>query len=736
MTSRDLLVEIGFEEMPAAYIPSAVNQMREKAAKMLDDLRLTPAGTSGPTATAVRVLATPRRLALLCSGVPGAQGERTVEVRGPSKSVALTPDGGFSSAAMGFARSQGVKPGDLVVRQTPAGEYVFAVKVDKGRPAAQVLAEAIPALIMALEFPKSMRWGLGEHAFARPVRWLLALLGRDPIEFEVLGVKSGRLTYGHRVLGPGPFEIGQPGEYEDVLARAGVVVDQDKRRKMIEEQVAAVAAAEGGAASVDPALLEQVNYLVEYPAAFAGGFSPDYLVIPTEVLVTTMQHHQRYFPVYDAGGPPAGGGASASGGAFAGGGAAGVPCSGRKLKNCFIAVRNGGSEGLDIVRTGNERVIRARLADAAFFFAEDQKTPLGERVDLLKRVLFQEKMGTYFDKTERVRQAARKIAAAAGISGAALELVDRAAVLSKTDLTTNMVREFPELQGTMGREYGRRQGEDEEVCAALAEQYLPRHAGGDLPATRTGAVLSLADKVDTICGCFLAGITPTGSQDPYALRRQGAGIVSILAAGASGVGGGVRAPLSLMVRSALDLLAPSMGAGEDRVLQEQSRVLEFLKGRVRAFLEDDGIRYDVLDAVLEAGFDDVPSTVARARALQAFLQEEEFARMMVGFKRVANLAREVAPAEVDVRLFAQPEEKALYDSFLSTKGSAEQMLRSEDYASFFKHMAGLREPVDRFLDQVLVMAEDPAVRRNRLALLSNITGLFGRAADLSRVVVS
>ncbi|MGE5485632.1 MAG: glycine--tRNA ligase subunit beta [Ignavibacteriales bacterium] len=722
MRLYDLLVEVGFEEMPAAFLPSAVEQLRERTTVMLDELRLRPAvadgraahggaadcgAAGGGAAPRVRVYATPRRLALLCTGIPEAQEDRTSEARGPSRAVAFDAEGKFTKAALGFARGQGVNPEDLVVRATPAGEYVYAVKVEKGRNAFAVLSEAIPPVVMSLTFPRTMRWGHGEHSFARPIRWVMALLGDRVLDFELAGVRSGRFTYGHRVLGPGPFEIPEPGRYVSILREAGVIVDQDERRDLIRRQVEAVAAEEGGVAVIDPALLEQVTHLVEYPTAFAGRFSEDYLEIPAEVLITTMRHHQRYFHVEAAGGA-------------------------RLLLPCFVSVRNGGLDHLDQVRKGNERVIRARLADASFFFKEDQKVRLEDRVDLLRRVLFQENLGTLHDKTERIRALARKIGEMAGLDERRVALIDRAALLCKADLTTGMVREFPELQGVMGREYARRQGEDTEVCLAISEHYMPAQSRGELPATMTGAVLSVADKIDTISGCFLAGIIPSGSQDPYALRRQGSGVVSILAGDASG---DIRLSLGATVETALALLEgqrPGLGEGSDG----KADILDFLKGRLKGYLEDAGVKYDVVDAVLEAGFDDVGSAVKRACALQAFSAEPDFPVMMVGFKRAANLAREARTAEVNEGLLGEAEEKALHEQFKCTRVEAERLLAGEDYAGFFRCMARLKEPVDAFLDKVLVMCEDLDVRRNRLALLSNVAGLFGRAADLSRLVVS
>ncbi|MCR4397871.1 MAG: glycine--tRNA ligase subunit beta [Firmicutes bacterium] len=701
--SGDLLVEIGFEEMPAAYLPSAVGQLEERLPRLLDELRLPPRPKEG--AAPIRVYATPRRLAFTCAGIPAAQEDRVVEIKGPSAAAAFDAGGGFSRAATGFAAAHGVRPEDLEVRRLACGEYVFAVKREKGKPSSEVLAGAIPGLILSLEFPRVMRWGSGEHAFGRPIRWVLALLDEELLEFELAGVRSGRVTFGHRVLGAGPFEVTRPDEWAVILERSGVIVDQERRREMIARQVEAAAAAEGGVALVDPHLLEQVNYLVEYPTAFSGKFSPEYLGIPADVLVTAMQHHQRYFPVSARGDDPP------------------------RLLPAFVAVRNGGNEGLDLVRAGNEAVIRARLADAAFFFEEDQKTGLEDRVELLKGILFQERLGTLYDKTLRLRNLACTIARWAGLGDEETSRVERAALLCKADLTTGMVREFTELQGVMGREYAMRQGEHRDVCLAVGEHYLPTQSGGRIPETVAGSILAIADKLDTLSGYFMIGIAPSGSQDPYGLRRQGSGIVSILA---GPMGGSLRFSLGAAVRAALEGYQGGRRVGD--LENTACEVLDFLKARLRGHLEEAGVRYDVVDAVLAAGFDDVFDAVRRATALQAFCSEPGFAQMMVGFKRAANLGRNADATEVAPRLLIEEEEKALYHHLEVTSGKARRLLDDEDYAGFFRCMAGLKEPVDKFLDRVLVMCDDEALRRNRLALLSSVAALVGKAADLSKLV--
>ncbi|HOV79721.1 MAG TPA: glycine--tRNA ligase subunit beta, partial [Bacillota bacterium] len=490
---KDYLLEIGVEEMPARFMEPALLELKETASVILKEQRL-------PFKN-VETYGTPRRLTLYVEGLAGSQEPLEVEVKGPAAKVAFKPDGTPTRAAEGFARSQGVAVDDLIRKALGHVEYVFAVKREAGRPAREVLSEVAPAFINGLHFPKPMRWGDLEVRFARPIRWIVSLFGDEVVEFEFAGLKAGRTTCGHRFLSKEPVVLACPEEYFKKMRSNYVLVDPEERRRCIWQQVRELAAAAGGMVEEDGDLLDEINNLVEYPTALVGEFSRDYLKLPREVLVTPMREHQRYFPVVGPDG---------------------------NLLPKFIAVKNGTADHLDTVRAGNEKVLRARLADADFFFREDLKTPLAEKVPALKKIVFQESLGTVYDKVLRLSTLADYLASEAGASEQDRRVALRAAHLAKADLVTNMVYEFPELQGVMGREYAERSGEPREVALAVFEHYLPRFAGDRLPRTMPGKILSMADKIDNIVGCFAIGIQPSGSQDPYALRRQALGISHIV----------------------------------------------------------------------------------------------------------------------------------------------------------------------------------------------------------------
>lgn len=691
--SQDLLFEIGTEEIPARFFAGAIAQLKDKAEAALRDARLSH--------EVIQVLATPRRLALLVHGLADRQTDLELQVKGPAKKAAFDAEGKPTRAAEGFARGQGVDVSALKVVSTEAGEYVYAFRTEIGRPALEVLPGLLSGLVTGLEFPKSMRWGDSTMRFARPIKWILALYGEEVVPFQVDGVPSGRSSLGHRFLGPrGPVEIARPGEYVERLRSAFVMVDQDERRRVILDQVNQVARDNGGRVPVDEDLLEEVTFLVEWPSAFAGAFDSGYLRIPAEVLVTTMREHQRYFPVLGAD---------------------------DKLLPRFIAVRNGTLDHIDIVRAGNEKVLRARLADASFFYEEDRKVPLENRLQALKNVVFQEKLGTIYNKVERIERLTGIIADALNLNPETRRHALRAAHLAKADLVTNMVKEFTELQGVMGREYAKLAGEPDEVATAIFEHYLPRGAGDQLPETIPGMVVALADKIDTIAGSFSVGLIPTGSADPYALRRQALGVVGILAER------GLRLSLSSLVRSALD--GYNLGLDEAAKVKTTSEVLEFFKGRLKGLMQERGIRYDAVDAVLAAGTDDVADAIRRAEALADSLARPGFPEIMAAFRRVANLGTKAESTDIDPSLLEETPERELYEAFQSFVSAARADLEAGEYRAFYAKAPALKGPVDGFLDKILVMVEDPAVRRNRLALLRTIADFLSGPADLAKLVV-
>jgi glycyl-tRNA synthetase beta chain len=683
--AKDLLLEIGSEEIPAKFMPAVLTQLADIAKTKFAERRI--------ACGEVQTVGTPRRLALIVRGMAEQQADRDSENKGPAVKIAFDDSGAPTKAAQGFARGQGVDVKDLVVRDG----YVYAVIHEAGQPVANILPELLPEIITAINFPKSMRWGDLDLRFARPIRWLVALFGRDVVPFSLAGVTSGNVSSGHRFLSKGPVKLASVDEYFAKMTENHVMVDQNLRRQVIREQVEKLAVQQGGAAVIDEDLLEEVVFLVEYPTALCGRFEEKYLALPPEAVITPMREHQRYFPVFAADG---------------------------KLLPVFITVRNGGQDYIDIVRHGNERVLKARLADARFFFEEDKKAPLADRVEKLKTIVFQEGLGTMYDKTVRLEKLAAAIAKAAGLPEAELPTIERGAHLAKADLVTGMVYEFTELQGVMGREYAKLSGEKPAVAEAVFEHYLPRFAGDMLPKTPAGRVVSIADKLDNIVSTFSRGLIPTGSQDPYALRRQALGIVNIL------IDAGYHVSLKQLAAAAMDLLA----IGEERRARLFEDIAEFFRLRLKSLLADEGVRYDMVDAVLAADTDDVYDVWLRAKALAEGGATEAMQRAVQALTRAGNLAKNAAGDAIDPALFASDGEKALYAALQDARTKIAALSVARDYAGVLKVMAGLAAPIDAFFTQVMVMVDDAAVRENRLALLKGITTLTARVADLSKIV--
>lgn len=690
---RSFLLEIGTEEMPARFIEPALEQLKVLAGSLLKEKRI--------DFDLIKTVGTPRRMAVYVSGLSGNQQPLVKEVKGPALKVAYNTAGEPTPAALGFARSQGVDISDMVVKPVGPVEYIYASKRKEGRPTGEVLCEICPALITGLHFPKPMRWGDLDFRFARPIKWLLALCDNEVVDFELAGLRAGSVTYGHRFLSKGPMRVGNAQDYFEILSKAFVVVDPVERKKLVWDQVTAVAGVCNGLVEYDEELLNEITNLVEYPTAFAGKFDHAYLRLPKEVIVTPMREHQRYFPVSDSKGD---------------------------LLPIFIGVRNGLPEHIDTVRAGNEKVLKARLADAAFFWDEDLKLPLANRILSLKKVVWQESLGTVYDKAERISALACFIGEKLGLGGKAIERVKRSAALSKTDLVTNMVYEFPELQGVMGREYALRSGEEPEVAEGIFEHYLPRFAGDVLPATTVGRILSLADKLDTIVGCFTIGIQPTGSQDPYALRRQALGICNII------LDGNYDFSLNEVVAKAQVLYSQKLlKAGRKEIIRELE---EFFRQRMKTLLGDRGFAYDIVEAVLSAGKDDILGTVKRVEAMDCFRKEPAFNAVITAYNRANNLSRKFEETVVLPQLFHHSAEKELYEELNRIRQDVSEFVEKKDYSRAFLLVAALREPVDRFFEAVMVMVEDERIRDNRLALLKNVVALVAPLADLSKIVVT
>ncbi len=686
MSTKELFLEIGCEEIPAGFIPKATAEMEAIITKELAVARL--------SFNEIKTLATPRRLALVVKGIPNVQPDAEITATGPSLKAAYDADGKPTKAAEGFARGQGVDVAALQTITTDKGEYLFVSKHVSGRPTHELLAEILPALVANISFKKSMRWGAQEVRFARPIHWIVALFDGTVVPFSYGTIESGRVSRGHRFMANTTFPVSNFAHYLDECERHFVIPDPEKRKEIIRRETHRVAVAAGGHLLPDEELLEQVAYLVEYPSAVHGTFSPEFLKVPKEVLITSMRSHQRYFSIVDA-----------DGGLLPG----------------FITINNTLTEDPSVVVKGNERVLRARLSDARFFFEEDQKVRLDERVEALKKVVYQQKLGTSFEKMERFTSLA--VGLADQLNPAVKAQTSRAARLCKADLVSGMVGEFPEVQGIMGREYALLEGESDDVANAIAEHYLPTQAGGELPASDIGAFVSIADKLDTICGCFGVGLIPTGAADPYALRRATIGIIAII------LDKGYRLSLSKLIDDSLQLLAAKLTSPKEQVADN---VLEFFRARFINLLGS-SFATDAVEAAITAGFDDLVDVRARIAALAEFKTHPDYEPLSVAFKRVGNIIKEGVDAPIDPSLFEDDAEGGLYKAILMVKNSADALISTGAWLDALTEIATLRGPVDRFFDKVMVMAEDPRVRTNRLALLTTIARLFGRIADFSRI---
>lgn len=679
---RDLLFEIGTEEIPAHVMPHLLEDLAQLAETMLKEHRL--------SYEKVRTLGTPRRAALIVTGLAERQEDINTETRGPSVAIAFDADGNPTKAGAGFARGQGVDPFALIQRDG----YVYASVHESGAATAELLTSLLPDLVRAIPLPNSMRWGDLDFRFIRPIRWFVALYGTEIVPFTLAGVTSGNHSRGHRTLAPADFVITSAADYEAACEKAYIIVDPERRRAMICEQITETAKACGGTAEITPDLLEEVLYLVEYPTALSGSFEEKYLALPAEAVITPMRDHQRYFPVKAADG---------------------------SLLPAFITVRNGGKAHLDVVAHGNERVLRARLADAQFFFDEDRKKSLAEHREKLKTVVFQRGLGSMYEKTERLMALTTAIVeemAAGDADGTALADAQRAAELSKADLVTGMVTEFTELQGIMGREYALLDGEDPAVARAIDEQYMPRFAGDELPQTPLGFALSAADKIDNIVGTFSQGRIPTGSQDPFGLRRQALGLVLMLIEQESTM------LLSDLVDEACDLY--DLEEFRDKM---QVYVADFIRLRLKNVLSERGVHYDVQEAVL-GDVDLVADVPVRAAYVERLLASEGGEALVQSFVRVGNIARSVTGGTVDPALFKAEEEGALLSSYqaaAAARAEGEDTLPAEQ---------ALGRAIDTFFDAVMVMDKDARVKENRLSLLKMIDDYLLETADYSKIVLN
>lgn len=680
---QKLLFEIGLEEIPAKFMPNLLKQL----SKLVQD-KFTMARIPFKNVT---VYGTPRRLAFIVTDIPEMQESSVIESKGPSMQIAFK-NGLPSKAAEGFARGQNVAVEDLVERDG----YIYAVKNLQGEACAKLLPAILNELMLSINFPKNMRWGDNDLKFVRPIHWLVVLLDTQILPLSIVDIHSSNFTFGHRFLSKGKIIINNPEEYITKLNENFVIVHQDERRDLIRKQIIELAQKEGGRADIDEELLEEVTYLVEYPTALCGKFSEEFLALPPEALITPMREHQRYFPLFSAEG---------------------------KLLAKFITVRNGNSHCLENVIHGNERVLRARLSDAEFFFNEDCKTPLESKIEKLKTVVFQDGLGTLHDKVERIEKLAVSLAELAKVPVTAD--LKRTARLAKADLTTGMVCEFTELQGIMGREYARLSKETELVSEGIFEHYLPRFAGDALPKTVTGIFVGLADKFDNIVATFSRGLIPSGSQDPYALRRQALGIVNIL------ISAGYDLSLTACIAKTYEALNISL----DKQAKLSADLHDFFKLRIKNVLTEQGLRYDLIDALLALDNDRPVDLFARATAIKTFAEHEKFVLAVQAFTRIANICKDIPVKTIDEELFVHDSEKLLYKRLQEVESKTKNFWQDKNYLSILEQVADLAEPINDFFANVMVMDKNEAIKENRLALLTAIKYFSNKIINLSKISV-
>ncbi|MCM3279029.1 glycine--tRNA ligase subunit beta [Exiguobacterium sp. MER 193] len=683
---RDLLLEIGLEELPAQYVLRSEKQLAERVDAFLKEARV--------DFGSIEVYSTPRRLAVIVRDVAETQQDLTETLRGPAKKIAQDEEGNWSKAAQGFARGRGLTVEDLYFAEEKGVEYVFAERHEKGQETLSLL-NGLEDVVRSLTFPKNMKWGMSSLRYMRPIRWLIALFGQDIIDFTIEGVKTNNVTRGHRFLSKGDVVISSPTEYVQTLESAFVMANYEMRKDEIERQIQELATKQGWTIPLDADLLEEVTNLVEWPTALFGEFDEAYLDLPEEVLITTMKEHQRYFPVYLDG----------------------------TLKNYFVTVRNGNAEHLENVARGNEKVIRARLADAVFFYEEDKKTKIDDQLGRLDRIVFHEKLGTTGAKARRVTKIAQELAP---LFEADLEKVSRAGAIHKFDLVSQMVYEFTELQGIMGEKYALQQGEDKEVAAAIREHYMPRFAGDASPETATGAVLALADKLDSIAAFFGIGMIPSGSQDPFALRRQAQGVVQIL--------GDWKIDLSIdTLLSKVVELQLEAGLYEADKEQVKAQLDEFFKLRLKYRLQEQQVRYDVIDAVLTTSLT-VVRLDARADAIQEFVSTDAKA-LIEQLSRVVNISKKGEAGDVDPSLFENDHEIALHDAIEQTAPATAEAVEMGDYKKALDLLQQLESPIMMYFEHTMVMSDDEAVRQNRLHEMNRLATTIKRVADFNALVL-
>jgi glycyl-tRNA synthetase beta chain len=689
---KSLLLEIGTEEIPAGYIEPALQSLSSTLLQKMTDARIEH-GQAG-------VFGTPRRLAVEIKDVADKQKSLTSEMMGPPEKVGFDGTGKPTTAAVKFAEKVGVSVNALTVKETNKGRYVCARVSERGQATRTLLKAILPEVILATPFPKTMKWAELNIFFARPIHYIVALLGNQTIPFELGDTKSGRYSFGHYFMQPSKVRIASPEDYVKTLKDAQVVIDFAERRKLVETEINKAAKGVGGKVLPDEELIDINKNLVEYPIATAGKFDDEFLEIPAEILITAMRHHQKYFAVVDDNG---------------------------SLMSSFIAVNNTRTKDMNLVATGHQRVLRARLADAQFFYRSDVQESMDDWVERLKGVLFQAKLGSMYEKVQRVQKIAAYLADATGQKPSAKKQVMRAAWLCKADLVSQVVNEFPNLQGVMGRIYAGVKKEPKAVAAAVEEHYRPTYSGGPLPETVIGGLLGIADKIDSICGFFSVGLVPTGASDPYALRRQGIGIIQIMN------DRGFSFSLKKLIEKSLSIYGIK---GAKKVQEIADPIYTFIQNRMTYQLVEEGFSKDVIAAVADTDADNVPNVWLRVRAIQDLKAAADFEPLAVAFKRVVNIIKKAdlpARKKVDEKLFEHASEKALYSAYKDLQGKVSGHLDKGRFDQAFREIANLRDPVDAFFDGVMVMSKDKKIRNNRLSLLAMISDLFGQFADFSKI---
>lgn len=689
--SKNYLLEIGTEELPARLVGDGLEQLKNNCIKILDE--------QGLKYEKVEVYSTPRRLTLILSGLNNTTENLTENVKGPSKKIAYDAEGNPSRALLGFMKGQSVDLSNISIEDYNGEEYVYAKVVKKEKDIKDVLEVEMINLIKSINFPKSMKWGGKNLKFARPIRWIVSILDNEVIHFNLEGIESSNITRGHRFLGSQNIVIDNVDNYMSLLKENFVILDQNERKEIIRYDSEKLAKEKGGNLHVDKKLLDEVTNILEYPTPMIGRIKDEYLKLPADVIITPMKEHLRFFPVFD---------------------------DKNRLLPYFISVRNGNDEYTDIVVKGNEKVLGARLEDARFFYSDDIKNPLEYYVERLKTITFQERLGSLYDKTNRIIKLADKVGDYLEVGEETNKNIQRAGLLSKADLVTKMVTEFTELQGKMGKEYAHISGENEIVSLAIYEQYLPRFSGDELPSTTAGAILSIVDKLDSIAGLFAIGIQPTGSQDPFGLRRAALGIINII------LDKKLNLSLKELIDFALYIYVEENGLAFDYD-KVKSEIMNFFLGRIKNMFSDLKIRYDIIEAVLSTDTDDIYDMKIRANKLNEWLNKEDLQGILAAFNRLSTLAQDYNSTEVKRDLLTE-DEIQLYDSYNKIESKAIGFIEKKEYDKALDLLTTLNKPINDYFEKVMVMVEDENLKNNRLALLRKIYNTMMMVGDLSKIV--